>query len=525
MEHNKKENITLTLHQEKVFNSLVDFIKSPKDKEILLIGHAGTGKTTLVTKFINMVVEKKLCSKIVIAAPTHKAVNIAKSKLFASNPNSKLSANINIMTVHRLLNYQNFIDTNGEVYYAKSKADTNWTIYDLVVVDECSMLSNQIILDIDNEINKKSNSKIKVIYVGDSAQLPPVNQSESIIFNKKIKKLELNKIVRTESNNIMELSNGHRKWIASSNDKDMPSLCDYTDDKIILHSEEKVVDWLNKFVNLIKSNNLADSDNNIILTWTNKKCDKYNSYVREKLFNKKNLEKYEVGEILIFNDFHRITKIVESESKENEEIISFYTSEQIKLHTIKQGVLNFEKMKNLKNTEIPENISNLFVNCISSVNKLLTKTTLKVYYLQVQKLSELKTNSSLLYDIVTIHSDSEQTYSKLKDFFEVTMCELKNSCYKIIEKLTVDIMIKAEYLNVVDKKINRIWKEWSANVIDRFAQLNYGYAITVHKSQGSTFKNVFIDIMDVFSNCNQTERVKCLYTAITRSSHSLELLV
>ena len=48
-------------------------------------------------------------------------------------------------------------------------------------------------------------------------------------------------------------------------------------------------------------------------------------------------------------------------------------------------------------------------------------------------------------------------------------------------------------INIIDKKINRIWKDWQGNVIDRFAQLNYGYSITVHKSQGSTFKNVFID--------------------------------
>jgi hypothetical protein len=399
-------------------------------------------------------------------------------------------------------------------------------------------------MDIDNEIKKKSNEKIKVIYVGDSAQLPPVNQSKSIIFNKKIKKLELNQIVRTKSNNIMELSNGHRKWIESSNDKDMPSLCDYVDDKIILHSEKSVINWLDKFVGLIKSNQLnqpnklkelanvkasdSDSDNNIILTWTNKKCDKYNNYVREKLFNKKNLEKYEIGEILIFNDFHRIIHRIDtdSDSKENEQIVSFYTSEQIKLCGIKQDTFKFDRIKNLKNTEIPENISNIFIKSISSINKMLTSTTLKVYYMQVQKMSELKQKSNIIYDIQTIHSDSESAYSKLKDYFEVTMCELKNLCYKSIENLTkVDIMIKTEYLNVIEKKINRIWKEWSSNVIDRFAQLNYGYAITVHKSQGSTFKNVFIDIMDIFSNYKQEERIKCLYTAITRSSQSLDLLV
>ena len=60
-------------------------------------------------------------------------------------------------------------------------------------------------------------------------------------------------------------------------------------------------------------------------------------------------------------------------------------------------------------------------------------------------------------------------------------------------------------------------------MIDKFAQLNYGYCITVHKSQGSTFKNVFIDINDILDNNNQNETSKCLYTAITRSSKTLNL--
>ena len=113
------------------------------------------------------------------------------------------------------------------------------------------------------------------------------------------------------------------------------------------------------------------------------------------------------------------------------------------------------------------------------------------------------------------------------------MIKLKNSCYKMVEELKTPKntdnstfnMTKADYLGVIEKKINRIWKDWQSQVIDRFAQLNYGYSITVHKSQGSTFMNVFIDIQDIFENKNQSERLKCLYTAITRSSHSLELLV
>ena len=70
-----------------------------------------------------------------------------------------------------------------------------------------------------------------------------------------------------------------------------------------------------------------------------------------------------------------------------------------------------------------------------------------------------------------------------------------------------------------------MWKYWNENVIDVFAQLNYGYCITVHKSQGSTFKNVFIDVYDIFNNNNKEDSLKCLYTAITRCSDNLYMLI
>lgn len=350
----------------------------------------------------------------------------------------------------------------------------------------------------------------------------------------------------------MQLSNAHRKWIASNNDKDMPCLADYEDEQIILHSSETVTKWLDKFINILKTpeiNNgkstIDSMENNIILTWTNKKCKKYNDYVREKMFNKKQLDKYEIGEILIFNDFHRILmKIIkneensdegnsEEETKSENKIVSFYTSEQIKLLNIKQDKFQFDKIKNLKSTDLPEEIATKFIKTITSINKILTTSIFNVYYMQVQKISEVKDNEIVTYPILSIHHDSEIDYNKLKEYFEEQMSKLKTLCHKMVEDLKTPKntnlqsfnMIKLEYLNIIDKKINRIWKDWQENVIDRFAQLNYGYAITVHKSQGSTFKNVFIDIMDIFENFNQKERLKCLYTAITRSSHSLELLL
>jgi hypothetical protein len=556
-----QNRLALTEDQQKIYNQLIDFIKTDKEKEISLIGYAGVGKTMLITRLINDIISSKLCKRIAVCSPTHKSLNVIKSKLFTTSEKTTISSNIDIITIHRLLNYQYHTDNTGKKYYAKGKVEPNCSIYNVIIIDECSMLSKQIIDDIETEINKPKNKNIKFIFSSDPCQLPPVGEISSAIFSKKIKTLTLDKIIRTKSQNIMELSNAHRKWIITNEDKNMPHLVDYEDKNIILHNSKNTEIWLKKFINYLKfQSNNQDFDNksqkllninnekipetpetpetpenlnnNIILTWTNKKCNEYNDYIRHRMFNKKKLNKYEIGEILIFNDFYRI--LINTETEENK-IISFYTSEQVKLQDIRQDKLTFQKIKNLKNVELPEDISLKFKKTISKINKILITKTIDVYYMTVKKISELKTqdDNTELYEILTIHNDSEKEYEELKEIFEQIMIEFKNTVYKMINDLKTPTntndssfnMIKTEYMNIIENKINRMWKDWQTNVIDKFAQLNYGYCITVHKSQGSTFKNVFIDIKDIFANYNQQEKLKCLYTAITRSSHSLELLI
>lgn len=51
-----------------------------------------------------------------------------------------------------------------------------------------------------------------------------------------------------------------------------------------------------------------------------------------------------------------------------------------------------------------------------------------------------------------------------------------------------------------------------------FADIKYNHAITVHKSQGSTYKTSIINIGNIMFNKNAEERQRLLYTAITRAS-------
>jgi hypothetical protein len=529
--------INFTSEQQEIYNKLLNFIKTPCDKlesnEYILVGYAGTGKTTLVTSFINNLINDKVCKKIAIAAPTHKAVNIVKSKLF--NDTNFISTNINILTIHRLLNYQSYINLEGEKFFAKSKIEPKWNLYDLIIIDECSMLSNQIIDDIKEQLNNPFNDKIKIIYVGDPAQLPPVNHNDSKIFNRDIPKVYLDKIIRTNNQSIMELSNDHRKWILSKNINDMPHLNKYNDNnKIKLYSTNNNEDkkWLKDFIKFIKNNNfdeteinkiIENNNNNIILTWTNKKCNEYNDYVRKKIFNKDDLDFYEIGEILIFSDFYRKEIINEDKDKQNE-IISFYTSEQVKVIDIKKNKIKLDKIILKKSNKLIPKINDKLNKYIDLINEIINEE-INIYNLTVNKISDIIDNNIHDYDIITIHPDSNKYYNNICEQFETILIKLKKSCYKIINNLKGTNMNKSDLQSEVEKKINKLLSIWHTSVIDVFAQLNYGYCITVHKSQGSTFSNVFIDISDILDNKNISETTKCLYTGITRSSNTLNLLI
>jgi len=57
-----------------------------------------------------------------------------------------------------------------------------------------------------------------------------------------------------------------------------------------------------------------------------------------------------------------------------------------------------------------------------------------------------------------------------------------------------------------------------------FIEWQHGYAMTVHRSQGSTFTHCLLDMADMWKNPNTYERNKLIYTAITRASTSVNII-
>ena len=74
--------------------------------------------------------------------------------------------------------------------------------------------------------------------------------------------------------------------------------------------------------------------------------------------------------------------------------------------------------------------------------------------------------------------------------------------------------------------MTQLWQTIYEEYIDVFADISYGYSITTHKSQGSNYKVVFVDLENIINfNQNKEESYRCLYTAVTRTSKYLNILI
>ena len=123
------------------------------EKYTVISGYAGSGKSTLV-KFIIAALQIPE-EEVGYACYTGKACNVLQKK-----------GNKNVCTLHRLL-YEHFPQKDG-TFFRRPKLEIE---YSIVVVDECSMASKEL-------IDQLLRHKVYVIFLGDPFQLPPINPAD-----------------------------------------------------------------------------------------------------------------------------------------------------------------------------------------------------------------------------------------------------------------------------------------------------------------------------------------------------------
>ena len=137
---------------------------------------------------------------------------------------------------------------------------------------------------------------------------------------------------------------------------------------------------------------------------------------------------------------------------------------------------------------------------------------------------EIMLNNSDEFEVVKARPSTSDGYNIWR--LKVVDSEGTHYCLKVIDasskdKFSEDLR-KLAYQAHLKKatKEKKPWEDYWKHK-NRYAQVNYNYAITSHKSQGSTYSNVFVAQNDICRNPNLVERYRSLYVSYSRSQNRL----
>ncbi len=221
---------------------------------ITIGGYAGTGKTTLISYFRKELKKKYPKVKVAFCAYTGKASLVLKKKLAE---NDVLFSTDSISTIHGLI-YKPIEDDQDRIVGWERKEEIN---ADLLIIDEASMVDNQIWEDI-------TTYQIPIIAVGDHGQLPPISGTFNLM---KEPKYKLEKIHRQASENpIIKVSLQARLFgrIHKTRHSDTVYKISRSDSDTFDQMESLLESW---------------NKDTMILCGYNKTRVKLNSYIRQKI--------------------------------------------------------------------------------------------------------------------------------------------------------------------------------------------------------------------------------------------------
>lgn len=454
--------LLLTSSQSKLINELSHFSLAGKNL-LIITGSAGTGKTFLLTQII-----KRMTKSYRVCSPTGRSAQILREKGVKD-----------AVTIHSMLySYDRSTevdDSDNIITYFKMKGnnDPEDTFY---FIDEASMISNEyssndslrfgsgyLLKDLLEFIDINVSNNRKIVFIGDNAQLPPVNSNFSPALSIEylsllqpqffVSNFQLNEIVRqVGESGIVLNANSIRDQIVEKS-FDFMKLEFNHHDFIDLPPEEIIYQFVNHFS--------EDPQNVVMLAHMNSSIKLYNDAIRERLGLPQHLS-------------------------ENDRIIVVRNNMMYGVFNGQMGEIKYVS-ENVEKRRVTLKRSAPVVLKFRNVAIEFTNETGKPFQIEALVLENL------------IYSGNPQLntneYSALWRDFRNRYKDLTNKPKELAE-----LAVNDPYLNAL--------------------QIKFGYAITVHKSQGGEWKNVFFDFK---SNINhKTENYfRICYTAITRARENL----
>lgn len=452
----KKLNFTLSPSQAASIQTLSDWWES-KDRYIVLSGKPGTGKTFLAKYFV-----QKLNQAVpLFTAPTNEAVRQLELSVGDATCKTTFSALGLTMNTYK-----------SKPVIMQRQLPKDFSDYNLLIVDEASMVGKQDLQEkgsIRLLLDYIEASGMRVIFLGDWAQLPPIESKTgtSPVFDQGYQTLELTEVQRHQGailewasllreeilkpvRNMPAVNDGIRTW---RNFK-IENLSD-TEFQELLHDEARIITWTNQ---TSRYNNCAG-------------VNERNLAIRSKLFGGTLAQEHFVlpqdrvlfaSPVFLAKDHEALTLEDLADLKKSKVTFEMKASINTKAEVIKTEVTNLMTVECYR-TE---------VEIEGGVNETVYIPTREGEKRKAHILTELRK--------VALEAGDPQKAGEAWNFLHTF-----NQCY---------------------------------------ADVKHTYCITGHRSQGSTINKVYVDVSNILQNRERIVAFKNLYVAATRAKNELHLL-
>lgn len=468
--------ITLNSQQVGCLGMLDNWWNDKTELFALIMGYAGTGKTTLSRCFTEKV-RKSIYDQIVVSAPTHKAKRVIQ--VSTGFPGESIQALLGMAPDTDLSDF----DPNKPEFAPKK--DPKIQDYKFLIIDEGSMLNaflSEYLMDVAEEHGTK------ILVICDPAQLPPVGEVVSpIITTERIKyRYELTQVERQKGDNpLMEFYTDVRNNLTSSrNFFPSTSTLNEAGEGLIVNRDnvQFAKDWMRALKDEITPGSVK------MLAFYNDTVRAWNKFYRQCKYGKQvaTSEPIKVGDILMGygNTKGRIQNSAEYLVQEVSPINRTF-------NTIVGGsMVGWEAM--MSNDVAKEEIKTPEIRCF------------------FVKLVDLIDGNIVSINI--LHPDD--THLMLKPVQKYISACAKAKSPKLWFRY---FDWRATFYSMVDIEVGK------RKVIKM--DIDYGWAITVHKAQGSTYSQVFVDYIDISRQHNVKQRNQMVYSATTRPTNIANVLL
>ena len=398
---------------------------SSSDSLYLTKGFTPTHNTVLLRHLVRRL--GPTFSQTVLMAPTHKAAEVLGRK-----------TDMSVSTVHSVLGLRPEPDGEGGYNFVQSHGGMKaFAPNSLLAVDEASMVPQELY---DKLMGVQQQFNLSIIFCGDPAQLPPVNENPSPALEHDGYKLET--IVRQEKDNpIIQTSMEVRESEDAKRYNFTTNVSGEQGVEVVSSKKDLVYRALQAFDT---DEYRKQGDYARILAYRNDEVEKYNKLCRSMLYEDAE-EQFIEGEWLVATDpwygdkGRRDTPVIQ-----NSEEFVVEGKEPSKLYGFNTWILEISPSPDSE----------------------------KVKHIEVLNRDELG--------------------------------RYENKLNELAEKA---------------KKTND-WEKYY-DYKEHFAHVDYSFAMTSHKSQGSTFTKTFVDIEDINACPNPSEIQRLKYVAVTRASKRL----